>query len=526
MRWPTRAPPSPQTDTTSATSTGGVFQRLGDFIVRWPWIVIGIWVALAVVLPPFFPNLAEVTQKQPASPLPADAPAIISNEQMAAAFPESGTQENVLLVLLTDEKGLGPADEQVYRTLVDRLRRDIEDVVMLQDFVATPPLRETLSSEDGKAWILPVGLAGDWGSPESNAAYTRVADIVKHTVEGTTLTANMTGTAATVADFMDVSVKDQVRIELAIITLLLLILLIIYRNPITMLLPLITIGFSLAIAQTVLAGVSQFGLGVSTQTLVFLSGMIAGAGTDYAVFLISRYHDYLRHGADSDQAVKNALASIGKVIAASAATVGLTFLGMHFTQLELFSTTGPALAIGIGVAFVAAVTLLPAIIVLTGRRRWIKPRRDLTTRFWRRSGIRIVRRPRANLVASLIILLALAGCLGLVRYNYDDRKALPESTDDPPVPVDPVTTRPADTTSARRHGTDGTADKPIARYRGRPRGYQAHRRSVGSRQHDPSGRRNRHPVGRRICIDQGPHRGPQPAGLRFRSVGRRRQDSP
>ena len=217
---------------------------------------------------------------------------------------------------------------------------------MLQDFVGTPQLRETLSSQDGKAWILPVGLSGDLGSPESNAAYTRVADIVKHTVAGTTLTANLTGTAATVADFIDVSVRDQIRIELAIITLLLVILLIIYRNPITMLLPLITIGVSLAIAQTVLAGVAQLGLAVSTQTLVFLSGMIAGAGTDYAVFLISRYHDYLRHGADSDQAVKSALSSIGKVIAASAATVGVTFLGMTFTRLELFSTIGPALAIG------------------------------------------------------------------------------------------------------------------------------------------------------------------------------------
>jgi len=210
---------------------------------------------------------------------------------------------------------------------------------------------------------------------------------------------------------------------------LLVILLIIYRNPVTMLLPLITIGISLNVAGAVLAGASQLGLPVTTQTLVFLTGMIAGAGTDYAVFLISRYHDYLRLGADSDQAVKSALSSIGKVIAASAATVGVTFLGMTFTRLELFSATGPALAIGIGVAFVAAVTLLPAIIVLTGRRRWIKPRRDLTTRFWRRSGIRIVRRPKANLVASLMVLLILAGCLGVVRYNYDDRRTLPDSVE-------------------------------------------------------------------------------------------------
>jgi len=289
--------------------------------------VIGCWIVLAVFLPPLLPNLAEVVQKQPASPLPASAPALVANEQMKKAFPDSGSEDNVLLVLLTNDKGLGPADEEAYRTLADRLHRDNQDVVMLQDFVSTPALRETFTSLDGKAWILPVGLSGTFGSAEAKDAYTRVTDIVKHTVAGTTLTANLTGTAATVADFIDISTKDQVRIEAAIITLLLVILLIIYRSPITMLLPLITIGFSLAIAQTVLAGVSQFGLAVSTQTIVFLSGMIAGAGTDYAVFLISRYHDYLRHGADSDQAVKNALSSIGKVIAASAATVGVTFSG-------------------------------------------------------------------------------------------------------------------------------------------------------------------------------------------------------
>lgn len=418
------AAPAQSADTAAA---GGFFPRLGGLVVRWPWLVIAFWIALAIVLPPLFPSLAQVTQKHPVSPLPASAPSTVATQQMTAAFPESGSEDNVLLVLLTNDSGVGQADEQVYRTLVDRLRADNQDVVMLQDFAATPQLRETLTSRDNKAWILPIGISGELGSPESSAAYARVTGIVEHAVEGTALTANFTGSAATVSDFVAVSVQDQVTIELAIIVLLLVILLIIYRNPVTMLLPLITIGASLVIAQTVVAGVAQFGLAVSNQTLVLLSGMMAGAGTDYAVFLISRYHDYLRLGADSDHAVKRALSSIGKVIAASAATVGVTFLGMSFTQLELFSTIGPALAIGIGVAFLAAVTLLPAIIVLVGRRGWVKPRRDLTTRFWRRSGIRIVRRPTANLAASLVVLLVLAGSVSLVRYNFDDRKALPDS---------------------------------------------------------------------------------------------------
>jgi RND superfamily putative drug exporter len=369
-----------------------------------------------------------MTHKHPVASLPASAPSTVATRQMTAAFHEAGS-ENVLLVLLTNDKGLGRADEQLYRTLVDRLHRDSQDVVMLQEFVGTPQLREALSSQDGKAWIMPIGLSGELGSPESYAAYTRVAGIVKHTVAGSTLTTNLTGPAATVADSIEVSARDQTKTELAIIILLLLILVIIYRKPGTILLPLITIGASLTIAQAVVAGAAQLGLAVSNQTIVLLSGMVAGAGTDYAIFLISRYHDYLRLGADSDRAVKSALSSIGKVIAASAATVGVTLLGMTFARLGLFSTIGPALAIAIGVAFLAAVTLLPAIIVLAGRRGWVSPRRDLTTRFWRRSGIRIVRRPKANLVASLVVLLILASCVGVVRYNWDDRKALPDSVE-------------------------------------------------------------------------------------------------
>jgi RND superfamily putative drug exporter len=155
--------------------------------------------------------------------------------------------------------------------------------------------------------------------------------------------------------------------------------------------------------------------------------MIAGAGTDYAVFLISRYHDYLRRGEDFDKAVERALTSIGKVITASAATVGITFLGISFARMGVFSTVGVSSAIGIGVAFLAAVTLLPAILVVAGPRGWVKPRRELTALFWRRSGIRIVRRPKVHLVASVLVLIILAGCAGLVHFNYDDRKALPAS---------------------------------------------------------------------------------------------------
>ena len=399
-------------------------QRLANFVVRWPWAVIGLWIAIAVALPLTFPSLNDMSQKHPLAILPSDAPSNIAARQMTDAFHESGS-EDLLLVVLTDDKGLGPPDEAAYSKLVDALRRDTRDVLMVQDFVSTPPLRSALTSKDGKAWVVPIGVAGELGTPRAHTAFAHIGDIVKHDVVGTSLTANLTGPAATVADLTAAGEHDRLPIELAIAVLVLIVLLVVYRSAVTMLLPLMSIGLSLVIAQAMVAGYSQLtGSGVSNQSIVFLSAIMAGAGTDYAVFLISRYHDYLRSGADFDQAVKKAMTSIGKVITASATTVGITFLLISFSRMGVFKTVGVSSAIGIGVAFLAAVTLLPAILALAGPRGWVKPRRELTARFWRRSGIRIVRRPRAHLIASVLVLIILASCAGLVRYNYDDRKAL------------------------------------------------------------------------------------------------------
>ncbi|MGH3540863.1 MAG: RND family transporter [Mycobacterium sp.] len=412
--------------------TVGIFLRVARLVVRRPLVVIGFWVVLAAVLSVTFAPLTQVVREHNEEILPSDAPVMVATRQMTDSFHETKPQ-NVALVVLTDEHGLTRADEDVYRTLVDRLRRDTRDVFMVQDFITTPPLREVFASKDNKAWLVPVGIAGDMPSPKFNEAYARVANIVKQTLEqvprGSALAAKMAGLPATAVELDDIGERDLHLITAATVIMVLLILLLIYRNPVTMLLPLATIGISMVAAQQVVSGLAEVGLGISQQTVVFMTAIMIGAGVDYAVFLISRYHEHLQRGLDSDQAVARALTGIGKVIAASAATVAVTFLGMIFARLQLFSTIGPALALSISVAFLAAVTLLPALMVLAGRRGWIAPKQDLTSRFWRRSGIHIVRRPVAHLVASLVILISLASCSTLMRFSYDDRKSLPASAE-------------------------------------------------------------------------------------------------
>jgi len=404
----------------------GAFGWIGVVVLRWPWAVIGFWIALAAVLSVTIPSLPEMASKRPVPILPSDAPVLETTRQISEAFHQSGSEnENVLLVVLTDENGLSPSDLTTYRTLAEKLRPDTRDIVLLQDFVRTPALRDAMTSKDHKAWYLPMVLAGGVGTPELHEGFGRVAAIVKEAVAGSTLTSHLTGPAATGDDLTYISLRDMHVIEAAVTVMVLLILIVIYRNFFTMMLPLITIGVSVVVAQSIVAGIAELGLGISTETITLMTTMMAGAGIDYAVFLISRYHDYLRLGVPSDEAVAKALASIGKVIAGSAATVSITFLAMVFTHLGVFKNSGPALACAIAVALIAAVTFLPALMVLTGRRGWIKPRGDMTGRFWRRSGIRIVRKPLAHLAGSMVALLILASCAMFARFNYDDSKTLP-----------------------------------------------------------------------------------------------------
>ena len=122
-----------------------------------------------------------MAQRHPLAILPPDAPSSVAAKQMTEAFHESGS-DNLLVVAFINETGLEQADEATYRRVVDALRDDVTDVMMVQDFFTTPQLRPFLTSKDKTTWVLPVGLAGEMGTPRGYEAYNRVADLVKHNV--------------------------------------------------------------------------------------------------------------------------------------------------------------------------------------------------------------------------------------------------------------------------------------------------------------------------------------------------------
>ena len=402
-----------------------MLKSVGRVVVRVPWLVIAAWVVLVVVLAIAFPALTKIVENQTVQPLPPQAMA--ATQQMATDFGDSA--QNILVVVMSDDKGLSPADDDTYRTLADKLRGDGQDVSAVEDFASTPALRQLMVSKDNKAFYMAVTLKAPAGSPESSEAYNRVSQIIEQATAGSDLTTHVTGQAAVVGDMSIVSARDMQMIDIATAILVMVILLVIYR----------TAGHRAVAADHhrdlrsggtgVVSALTHVGLTVTAMTVVLMTAMIVGAGTDYAVFLISRYHEYLRTGADSDEAVVKALGSIGKVIAGSAATVAVTFLGMIFTRLPAFTSVGPALAISISIAFFAAITLLPAVVVLAGRRGWVTPRAPLTSRLWQRSAVQLVRRPKSHLFVSLAVLIGLGACALLMQPTFNDRMQLPASAE-------------------------------------------------------------------------------------------------
>ncbi|OCB11755.1 MMPL/RND family transporter [Mycobacterium intracellulare] len=400
---------------------------VAQFALKHKAVVVGAWLGLATVLALAFPQLESVVRQQSVDPVPRDVPSFQALDRMGRAFGEVGSTTTVV-VAMSNPGGLTPQVRQCYSAMVDRLRADSGHVELVRDLLADPATARQAISDDGKAWYLPVGIAGTLGSPRAAESVQSVRDIAAEAFRGTGTEAEVTGPPATMSDQIVTAERDLLIISLATVGLIAAILLLVYRSVFTALLPLLVIGLSLAVGRGILAGLGEIGMPVSEFTIAFTTVILLGAGTDYSVFLISRYHEQRRQGVPVDQAVVHATATIGRVILASAATVALAMVAMAFATLNIFATSGPACAIAVLIGFIASVTLLPPVLVLAAKRGIGEPRADRTRAYWNRIAATVVRRPVPLLAISLVILVALASMCLAMRISYDDRTAQPADT--------------------------------------------------------------------------------------------------
>jgi putative drug exporter of the RND superfamily len=375
---------------------------------RAKWLVLVFWLILAAVLGSLSGKLTGAEKNDASSWLP---PAAESTQVLNLRSHFVSPNVYPAIVVLYRQSGLTSGDK--HKAASDAgLYRSIPGVRASQ-------VQGPVFSSDGKAaeTIVPVNL-GSKGWSGATDAVSKIRAVASPGADGMNIyIAGPLGNAADSANaFKGISGALLYGALIVVIVLLL----VTYRSPILWVLPVISAVIALVTSQGLIYLLAKHGLTVNAQSAGILDVLVFGAGTDYALLLTARYREELRRHEDRHEAMRVAIRRAGPAVLASAGTVIVSLLTLSIAELNSTKGLGPVLAIGVAVALVAMMTLLPALLVIFGR--WVfwpvKPKygsAEPTTRgFWSRVGRSIGRRPRAVWILTAIVLGAMAiGLTGL-----------------------------------------------------------------------------------------------------------------
>ncbi|MFN8046599.1 MAG: MMPL family transporter [Dermatophilaceae bacterium] len=395
-----------------------------------------VWFGLGGVGGQALGGLSELQENSAASFLPEDAESTVVANALAD-FQDSTALP--LIIVAARDGGLQPDDLGRAQALAKELpgtSTALSDGSTIADFLATPPQvpLTAVPSQDGQALLLVLPLNADKISEKvgEDIALKVVADDIREAVASQLgdagMTAYVTGPAGFISDLSSAfGGIDGILLGVALVVVLV-ILLIVYRSPVLPIAVLLTAVFGLSAAGYVVYRVADAGLiTVSGQSQGILSILVVGAATDYALLLVSRYKEELHRHASTWVALKKAWRATVEPITASAATVILGLLALMLADLKSSSGLGPVAALGITGAYLAALTFLPAMLLLG--RRWIfwpsVPHVDqvddenkLANRFgWRRVADAVGRHPRRTWVGVTIGLLVAAAFLPTLKVS-------------------------------------------------------------------------------------------------------------
>ncbi|MBO9523948.1 MAG: MMPL family transporter [Nocardioidaceae bacterium] len=401
--------------------------RMAAFVIARAPLMIGGWLLFVVAVNVLVPQLESVVAKDSTPFVPPSAPSLRAVKAMDDTF-GNGRSRAFLAVVAERGSGLTAADQRYVVDLAARLRRDTSKVAYVQD-VSEPLLRQALTSKDGKAIYFTVGVPGYTGAPTS---VSQVDAVREEAVAGKPagLDVKVTGASATITD-MVVEVEHSILLITAVtVVLIAIILFVIYRSLVVTAFVLSVIGLALGAARGATAFLGLHVLDVSTFTGSFLTGVVLGATTDYAIFLISRFQELRREGVEAREAARIATARVAAVILGSALTVVLATACLGLAHVGLFRTTGPPIAVSVLLALGISLTLTPPLLAILGARGLLEPRPHRPgAGGWERLGALVVAKPGRVLAAGLVPLLLLAALFPLFEPSYDERRVQPGDTE-------------------------------------------------------------------------------------------------
>ncbi len=377
---------------------------------RSTFLVLLAWIVLAAALAPLASKFESAQKNEPSSFLPGDAESV---KVLEASGGFAQGRATPAIVVYSAPAGF---DDTTRAAVSERREAIIAARIEGVTFV-TPPTY----SEDGIAALLTVPIVAGGDEEILINAVDSIREIGGEDLPAG-LTEKVTGPAGFSADASAAfeGINSTLLFTTAILVLVLLVL--IYRSSIFWVIPL----FAVLLAEFVVRGIGYLlasaGLVINGQVGGILLVLVFGAGTDYALLLTARYREELRLVEDRHEAMRIAVRQAGPAIIASAGTVVAALLCLSFASVNSTAGLGPVGAMGVAVAAIAMLTVLPALLLIGGRRAFwpFVPRVGSEERSrrgsWRGLGEWIERRHRPVWIVTTLAL----GAIALGTLTLDD----------------------------------------------------------------------------------------------------------
>ena len=370
---------------------------------RWllPAVVVLLWLFVGGPLGSFAGQLSSVQENDNAAFLPENTESTVAQNEYAEFI---GNEAVPTILVFERAGGITPADQQAIGGLVE----EVKQVDVVDADAVSPPI----PSADGTAVQVVVPLASSDGE-RLVAAVEKIRDVLEGAPEG--LTALVGGPGGILGDFIEAfGAIDGILLGVALIVVLV-ILLVVYRSPVLPFVVLVSAVLALGVASAgiyALASNDVLDLNGQSQGILFI--LAVGAATDYSLLIVARFREELRDHESKYDAMRNAYRASLEPVLASGATVILGLLCLLLSDLSSLKGLGPVGAFGIAGAMLAALTLLPAALVLLGRSafwplmpRYGSPHTD-TRGIWGRVSRLVGRRARTVWVVTFVVLAACA----------------------------------------------------------------------------------------------------------------------
>ena len=362
------APSSPQTPKSTPNSkvrSGSRRARIATWIavgIAIAWLLVGSWAG------PLAGSLSQVQENDNSAFLPASAEStLVADEQ--AGFADSDALPILAVISKPDGGVFTAADQGVVGEFIQGIPfLTLSDGTEVSTYLDPPPLFP-IPSEDGEALLISINVNSDLGAQQLESgelAFAEIANTIRdYATNFSSVQINITGPGGFLADLIEVfgAIDGALLIATALVVAIILIL--VYRSPVLWLIPLLSAGFALAVSSGIVYILADSDvLVLNGQSQGILTVLVFGAGTDYSLLYVSRYREELHKYEFHNDAVWAAFKGVRAPIIASAATTSIGLMCLLLSELNSNKSTGPVSAVGVVVAMVIMLTLLPALLIV------------------------------------------------------------------------------------------------------------------------------------------------------------------